>query len=120
MSQIYIVEHSYELNGCDETKLVGIFSTLFKAQEIVEKYKSLPGFEDYQEDFFINKYEYNFTDWKEGFCTKKRYILEGVPLHNMDILNTSKILKNFYKTDFLPKGPGSEYEKLKEWKNNYE
>ncbi len=66
-NEIYIVQHSYELNECDETKFIGVFSTLEKAKKIVEDYKKLPGFNDYSESFFIDKYEIDTPEWKEGF-----------------------------------------------------
>ena len=71
IKSVFIVEHSYELDGCDEAKLIGAFSTLKKAEDIVEQYKKLPGFSLYQDGFFINEYKLDETEWSEGFATYK-------------------------------------------------
>ncbi len=66
---IYIIIHSYDLDDCAETKFIGAFSTLEKAKEIVENYKRLPGFKDYPDKFFIDKYTIDRNHWTEGFST---------------------------------------------------
>ena len=71
MSNIYIVQHSYEIANCEETKFIGAFSTLKKAEKIVKKYKKLPGFKDYQDKFFIDEYEMDVSEWREGFSRIK-------------------------------------------------
>jgi len=67
---VYIVEHSYENDDCEEAKLIGVFSTKEKAEQIVKQYKKLPGFKDFPDNFYINKYELDVSEWKEGFTTK--------------------------------------------------
>lgn len=45
MQEVYVLQHSYALqNGCDETKLLGVFSSEEKAQAAIEMYRTLPGF----------------------------------------------------------------------------
>lgn len=67
---VYVLQHSYELeNGYDETKFLGVFSSLEKAESAVLEYKKLPGFKDYPNDFYIDKYEIDKTHWIEGFIT---------------------------------------------------
>lgn len=46
MKTVFLVEHSYEVGEdgvYDETKLIGIYSSLEKAESVVKKYKTLPG-----------------------------------------------------------------------------
>ena len=39
----YVLHHSYELeNGCDEAKLLGVFSSYEKAETAISEYKKLP------------------------------------------------------------------------------
>jgi len=71
INRVYIVEHSYDNGDCEEAKLIGVFSTEDKAKEIVDIYKKLPGFRDFPDNFFINKYQLNVPEWKEGFCHSK-------------------------------------------------
>jgi len=69
MDSVYIVEHSYEYNDCEEAKLIGVFSTEKKAKEVVDIYKKLPGFKDFKNNFFINNYQLDSPEWKEGFVS---------------------------------------------------
>jgi len=71
IKSVFIIEHSYELDGCDEAKLIGAFSILEKAEDIVEQYKKLPGFNLHQDGFFINEYKLDEAEWSEGFLTCK-------------------------------------------------
>ena len=63
-----LLQHSYELEkGCDETKVLGIFSSRQMAEEAVGSYRQLPGFRDKKEDFYIDKYEVNKKYWGDGY-----------------------------------------------------
>lgn len=67
---VYLVEHSYEVGedgAYDEIKFIGVYSTREKAEQVVEKYKKLPGFRDYLEGFHIGKHEIDKDNWNEGF-----------------------------------------------------
>ena len=55
MEEVYVVEHSHELDDCDETKMIGVFSTKHEAGKAVEKAKKLSGFKDYPNDFYIEE-----------------------------------------------------------------
>jgi hypothetical protein len=71
MKTVFIVQHSYEVGEdglYDETKLIGIYSSLEKAESVVERYKTLPGFRDYIDAFHISEYEIDKdSNWTEGF-----------------------------------------------------
>ena len=55
----------------DEEKIIGVFSSLEKANETIEKYKNLEGFRDCPLTCFgIDEYEVDETlNWSEGFST---------------------------------------------------
>ena len=64
----YVLQHSYELeNGCDEAKLLGVFSSYEKAEAAILEYKKLPGFKQRPNDFCIDNYEIDKKCWIEGF-----------------------------------------------------
>ncbi|HBF35730.1 MAG TPA: hypothetical protein DDW50_00230 [Firmicutes bacterium] len=67
MKSVYLLQHSYEVNGCDETKVIGIYETKEKAEETIEKLKRAPGFARYPDSFCIDQYEINQDHWIEGF-----------------------------------------------------
>jgi hypothetical protein len=70
METVYILEHVYELNGEDEVKHIGIFSSVEKANEVIEKIKNMPGFLNHPiECFQIHKSKLDTYGWGEGFTT---------------------------------------------------
>jgi hypothetical protein len=70
MDFVYLVEHTYESDGIDEVKTIGIFSTRKKAQEAVEYLRYKPGFRDYpKKAFLISRAKIDRIGWSEGFCS---------------------------------------------------
>lgn len=69
MKMVFLLQHSYELNGVEDSKIIGIYSSKEIAESIVIKYKELPGFKDYPNEFFIDSYEVDTNNWKEGFIS---------------------------------------------------
>jgi hypothetical protein len=70
MKTVFLVQHSYEVGedgGYDETKLIGIYSSLEIAESVVERYKTLQGFRDDLDAFYIDEYEIDKDYWNEGF-----------------------------------------------------
>lgn len=46
-----------------DSKLIGYYSTKEKALETIEKYKSIKGFCDYPDDFYITNIPLDFDDY---------------------------------------------------------
>ena len=67
MESVFILQHSYELNESEETKIIGIYSSKEIAEKIVSKYKNLSGFKDHPDCFYIAEYEIDKNHWEEGF-----------------------------------------------------
>ena len=64
LQEVYLLQHSYELeSGCNETKVLGIFSSEKKAKDAIEMYKKLPGFCDHMKDLYIDKYFVDERCW---------------------------------------------------------
>lgn len=49
--------------------MIGVYSSKEKAEEVVGKYKKLPGFRYYQDGFNIDEYVVDRDNWTEGFIT---------------------------------------------------
>lgn len=62
------MQHSYELAGVEESKIIGIYSSRETAESIF-KYKEPPGFQDYSNESFIDEYELDTNNWKKGFIS---------------------------------------------------
>ncbi len=76
MFRYYRVTHKYKLNGQNESKEIGVFSSQEKALEAIEMVKNKPGFIDYQDCFFTSKFFkllkpmfLNCIFWRDGFDT---------------------------------------------------
>jgi hypothetical protein len=65
------LEHSYELNGHDETKFIGVYSTNEMAELAITRLKDKDGFKYRPEAFVISECELNQDNWTEGFATMK-------------------------------------------------
>ena len=67
---VFVLQHSYEY-GEDleytETKMLGVFSSKKSAEKAIEFYKTLVGFSDYPNDFYIGCYKLDERHWREGF-----------------------------------------------------
>ena len=71
MRPVYILQHSYDLDDCTETKFIGVYSTRKKAQAVVRRLRKQPGFDDRPEDFYIGEYSLDMDHWTEGFVTMR-------------------------------------------------
>jgi hypothetical protein len=67
MRTVFLLQHSYEIEGSEQIKIIGIYSTRDKAKTAIEKFKTLPGFSDYPDSFYIDEYEIDQDNWEEGF-----------------------------------------------------
>jgi hypothetical protein len=69
MNTVFIVKHSYEKGPCDETKMIGVYSSQLEAEHAVARLSLQPGFNEKPECFFISEYELNKDHWTEGYVT---------------------------------------------------
>jgi len=73
--RVYLLQRSFEHEMCedvktDETKIIGIYSSEEKAEEVKEQFKAKEGFNRFSKDcFYIDEYELDQNNWTEGFST---------------------------------------------------
>lgn len=75
MKELYILRHIYNFEGEDgsrylfEDKFLGIYSSMEKAEEAIERYIEMEGFQLYPRKCFqIEKWKTNLDSaWREGF-----------------------------------------------------
>lgn len=65
--KVFVLEHSYESEGCDEAKLIGVFSSEERAREAIDRLLGKPGFIDHPDGFTIDAYEIDHSSWESGF-----------------------------------------------------
>lgn len=78
MSSVFVVQHSYEQDDdchCEETKFIGVYSSINEATSAIERLKRQPGFSSRPEAFFIDEYPLNVDHWSEGYITER----DGIP-----------------------------------------
>ncbi len=67
---VYLLQHSYEVDGIDEIKLIGIFSTEGNARRVVDHLKIQKGFDKFPETcFHIDKVLLDDYKWQGGFIS---------------------------------------------------
>jgi hypothetical protein len=71
MNVVYLLQHSYEIDGCDETKVIGIFSDRRSAYTAIRKLRRKHGFKRHPKKFYISKYTIGHLHWEDGFVTAK-------------------------------------------------
>jgi hypothetical protein len=64
---VYLLQHSYDRDGCEDTKLIGIYSSTESARRAEERLRLQPGFTDHIDDFSVATYELDVDHWTEGF-----------------------------------------------------
>lgn len=69
MNTVFILQHSYELEGCDETKFIGAYSTKEQAELAINRLKDQNGFKYRPDAFEISEYVLDQDNWTEGFST---------------------------------------------------
>ena len=67
---VFVVQHEHELpSGCEDVKLIGVYSTRARAESAVEHAKTLQGFAAVPDGFHIDEYELDADHWTEGYVT---------------------------------------------------
>lgn len=70
MDRVFIVTHSHEFDdGHEDVKMIGAFSAREKAEAVVSRLRTEPGFRDQPEGFHVEPYELDVDHWSEGFVT---------------------------------------------------
>jgi homoserine kinase type II len=69
VATVYVVMHSYELDECDETKFIGVYSSRLAADAAVTRLKLQPGFRLRPDDFHVDAYEVDQDHWSEGYVS---------------------------------------------------
>jgi hypothetical protein len=67
--RVFVVQHQHYLDGCDEVKFIGVYSTAQRGRAAVARAKRLPGFRDHPDGFSVDAYQVDKTHWVEGFKT---------------------------------------------------
>ena len=69
LTEICVVQHSYDREGCEEIKFIGAYTSEDAAQEAISRARHQVGFLDHPTDFHISRYELGKDHWTEGFVT---------------------------------------------------
>jgi hypothetical protein len=65
----YVLQHSYETDGCEETKFIGVYRSREGANIAMERLRPTPGFRDHPNGFSIDEYRLDEDHWAEGFVS---------------------------------------------------
>jgi len=69
-TSVWVAWHELEIDGCNELKLIGVFSTRERAEAAVDARRGKPGFVDHPDGFEIAAYVVDRdAAWLDGFVT---------------------------------------------------
>jgi hypothetical protein len=68
-NSVYVLQHSYELWGNEDTKMIGVYATWRDAELAMNRIMHQPGFIDWPTGFSIEEHELGKDNWCEGFIT---------------------------------------------------
>ncbi len=76
--QLYLLYHAYEINGREEIKMLGIYTSPEYAEQAKIRYSRKEGFRDFPLHCFYTAAYYPDQDlqWTEGFFTEPESVLE--------------------------------------------
>ena|SRR6266550_2407493 len=63
----YVLQHTHETDGCEETKFIGVYRSREAAHMAMGRLRLTPGFRDYPKAFSIDEYRLDEDHWTEGF-----------------------------------------------------
>lgn len=69
MKSVFLLQHSYEQDGYDEIKFIGVYSTMVEAKNAIKRLSKENGFKYRINGFVIDEYEIDKDHWSEGFAT---------------------------------------------------
>ena len=76
MAEVFVLQHEYEVDGRDETKLIGVYSSRAAAEAAVARLCGQPGFSRHPDGFSIDVYSLDQDHWTEGFSTLVSVLVE--------------------------------------------
>ncbi len=69
MKTYWLVEHFYEIDGCEIVRTIGVFSNKPKALAAKRSVRKLPGFRRHPHGFYVGKIFADQESWGGGFTT---------------------------------------------------
>lgn len=69
LPQVFLLEHVHELDGHDDVKLIGAYSSRQAAEVARTRMLAQPGFSSFPDGFNISAYVLDQDHWLEGFVT---------------------------------------------------
>ena len=67
---VVLLWHVREIDGDEDAKLIGVYSSQERADEAVARKLRYPGFAEYPEGFSQDVYRVDRDAWSEGFITE--------------------------------------------------
>ena len=65
-------ELTWDEEAGDDLKILGVYSTEQRAQDRIARARTLPGFRDEPDCFWVDRYTLDEDMWDEGFSTARR------------------------------------------------
>lgn len=70
MDLVFMLWHSYEVDGDTEQKLIGVYKTHEDGEAAIGRVQDMPGFKDTPDGFEIFEYVLGRDGWTEGYISQ--------------------------------------------------
>lgn len=67
--RVFILHHVHDLDGVEDVKLIGVYSSEASAEAARVRLSKQPGFVDHPVGFHLDPYELDEDHWTDGFLT---------------------------------------------------
>lgn len=68
MASVFVLQHVHsQIDGIEDVKFIGVYSSREKAESAVARLRCLPGFSDAPDGFHIDEYRVDQDQWAEGY-----------------------------------------------------
>ncbi len=73
MEKVYLVLHTSDVNQeYEDVKMIGVFSSRNRADQVITDLKTKPGFEEAKRGFTVEELEVDAVEWKDGYVIVDR------------------------------------------------
>lgn len=73
MKEVFILWHTHfddRLENAEDIKVIGVYSSVKKAEEAIDRTSKLEGFKNNLDGFEISAYKLDSDNWTSGFITE--------------------------------------------------
>lgn len=69
--KVYVLQHTHRVDGEDDVKLLGVYSTRDEGERAITRFSTRPGFAEAPDGYDLDEYDVDTDCWTEGYVTMR-------------------------------------------------